>query len=301
MKWIKKGLFFSPRGEFPWMQSHASTPIADHIEDDIFRIYFTSRNSKNYSSIGYIEIDITSPQKILSISKTPVIYPGKLGTFDDTGAMTASIINHNEKKYLYYIGWNQSITVPFRWSIGLAISTDGGKNFSKISEGPIMERNHIDPYFVSSPTVIKEDKIWKMWYISGLGWQKNNDKLFIPYNIRYAESLDGINWERNGKFCMDFKDSTETRIGRASILKEAKKYRIWYSHAGKSYRIGYAESLDGIKWERKDELAGIDVSETGWDSEMIEYSYIFDHKGTKYMLYNGNNYGKTGIGYAIMD
>jgi len=132
-----------------------------------------------------------------------------------------------------------------------------------------MERNPIDPYFVSSPTVIKEDKIWKMWYISGLGWQKNNDKLFIPYNIRYAESLDGINWERNGKFCLDFKDSLETRIGRASILKNNEKYKIWYSHAGESYRIGYAESVDGIKWERKDELAGIDVSESGWDSEMI--------------------------------
>ena len=301
MKWIKQGLFFCPNAEFPWMKSHASLPIADHVEDDIYRIYFSCRNSKNYSSIGFVEIDINDPKKIHSISETPVISPGKLGSFDDTGAMTASIVNQNNKKYLYYIGWNQSTTVPFRWSIGLGISSDNGKTFSKFSDGPIMERNHIDPYFVSSPTVIFEDNIWKMWYISGIGWKKSNDDLIIPYNVRYAESTDGINWNRNGKFCMDFKNSTETRIGRASILKEDKKYKIWYSHAGKSYRIGYAESSDGIKWDRKDESVGIDVSEFGWDSEMIEYSYVFKHKEKKYMLYNGNNYGETGIGLAIME
>lgn len=298
MNWKKEGLFFCPKGEYPWMLSHASLPIADFVEDDIFRIYFSSRNSQNYSSIGYIEIDLKSPKNILTISENPIISPGKLGSFDDTGAMTASIVTHEAKKYLYYIGWNQSTTVPFRWSIGLAISTDDGISFQKFSEGPIMDRNYIDPYFVSSPTVIKEGNIWKMWYISGISWQKTDEKLYIPYNIRYAESSDGIHWNRNGKFCLDFKNSKETRIGRASVLKTDNKYQIWYSYAASSYRIGYAESDNGISWIRKDNLAGIDVSKSGWDSQMIEYSYVFKHKDEMYMLYNGNNYGETGIGLA---
>ncbi len=40
----------------------------------------------------------------------------------------------------------------------------------------------------------------------------------------------------------------------------------------------------------------IDVSESGWDSEMIKYPCVFEHEGQLYMLYNGNSYGKTGIG-----
>jgi hypothetical protein len=69
---------------------------------------------------------------------------------------------------------------------------------------------------------------------------------------------------------------------------------MWYSYRGKNYRIGYAESDDGLNWKRKDEDAGIDVS------EMIEYPFVFDHKGGRYMLYNGNGYGKTGIGLAVL-
>jgi hypothetical protein len=41
-----------------------------------------------------------------------------------------------------------------------------------------------------------------------------------------------------------------------------------------------------------------DVSEEGWDSEMMCYPYVFDHKGERYMLYNGNGYGKSGFGIA---
>jgi predicted GH43/DUF377 family glycosyl hydrolase len=76
---------------------------------------------------------------------------------------------------------------------------------------------------------------------------------------------------------------------------------MWYSYRGRSYRIGYAESDNGIEWVRKDEEVGIDVSESGWDSEMIEYPYIFDHEGQRYMLYNGNGYGRTGIGLAVLE
>jgi len=34
---------------------------------------------------------------------------------------------------------------------------------------------------------------------------------------------------------------------------------------------------------------------------MIEYPHVFDHKAKRYMLYNGNNYGKTGFGLAVLE
>ncbi|MFZ1077870.1 MAG: hypothetical protein WAN47_10625 [Nitrosotalea sp.] len=300
MKWVKKGLIFESKGEFEWMKSYASLPIADRIKDDLYRIYFSGRDSENRASIGYLEIDIKDPRKILKISEEPVVPLGKLGTFDDNGAMTGSLVTYEDKKYLYYVGWNLGGTVPFRWSIGLAISHDNGVSFKKYSDGPIIDRNTIDPYFAASPWVIREDNLWRMWYISGTHWERNNGEFKIPYHIRYAESRDGIHWERNGVICVDFKEN-ETRIGKACILKEDGIYKMWYSHATKQYRIGYSESRDGIHWERKDEQVGIDVSSTEWDSEMMEYSFVFKHNGTKYMLYNGNEYGKTGFGYAVME
>ena len=76
---------------------------------------------------------------------------------------------------------------------------------------------------------------------------------------------------------------------------------MWYSirFVEKLYRIGYAESLDGINWERKDSLVGIDVSENGWDSEMICYPSIIDVNHNRYLFYNGNNNGRNGFGYAL--
>jgi hypothetical protein len=52
---------------------------------------------------------------------------------------------------------------------------------------------------------------------------------------------------------------------------------------------------------RQDEASGIDVSQSGWDANMIEYPFVFDHAGRRYMLYNGNGYGATGFGLAVLD
>ena len=49
-----------------------------------------------------------------------------------------------------------------------------------------------------------------------------------------------------------------------------------------------------------DDLVGIDRAEDGWDSVMIEYPFVYEHRGRKYMLYNGNGFGETGIGYAVL-
>jgi hypothetical protein len=137
-----------------------------------------------------------------------------------------------------------------------------------------------------------------MWYVSGVKWL-NPD---LPrYNIKYAESTDGLHWERPGVTCIDFASPEENALARPCVMKEDGIYKMWYAYKGESYRIGYAESRDGFEWMRLDSEAGIDVSSTGWDSQMIEYAYVFNHKQKKIMLYNGNDYGKDGIGLAIAE
>lgn len=304
MKWIKKGLIIGPIRNLDWMVTHAALPFAERIDADRYSIYFSGRNSQNMSQVGYVEVDITKPQDILYITEKPVLELGPLGSFDDSGVFPSWIVNHEGKKYLYYIGWMQGKRVPYYASTGLAISSNGGKTFKKISKAPIIERNNVDPYMTLSLCVMIENGKWRMWYTSCLGWEIENNNLKSYYHIKYAESIDGINWERNGIVCIDFKSKEENAIARPCVTKVDDIYKMWYSYSGyggKSYRIGYAESNDGIHWERKDEEAGIDVSESGWDSEMVCYPFVFEHKGKKYMLYNGNSFGKAGFGYAILD
>jgi len=302
MKWKKLGRIFCPNNNFDWMVSYAAVPFAEHLYKDIFRIYFSCRDINNRSSIAYIEIDINNPNDILKLSNEPLLVPGPKGAFDDSGVMIACIIKIGRKRLLYYLGWFLGVTVPFRNSIGLAIAENNNLKFKKYSIVPILDHSETDPYSLSYVWVIKDVKL-KMWYGSNLRWGNESEEkdYGMEYVIKYAESKNGINWVRNGKVCIDFKSTDEYAISRPTVIKEEIIYKMWYSYRGKKYRIGYADSKDGINWIRKDEEVGIDVSKQGWDSEMIEYPHVIDHKGKRYMLYNGNDYGKTGFGLAVLE
>jgi hypothetical protein len=298
MRWMKRGRIFEPPGEFPWIASHAAVPIPYHLGADYFRIYFSGRDSLNRANLGYIEIDIKEPSRTLAWSAEPCLRVGNRGNFDDSGAMGDWIVRHGEDLYLYYTGWNRSVTVPFRNAIGLAISRDGGRTFLRHADGPILDRQIYDPCFVSNSCVLVDGLRWRMWYVSGLRWEVQGDALKHYYHIKYAESANGIQWDRRGTICLDFKNQNEYVISRPCVIQEDGIYKMWYSYRGKSYRIGYAESRDGIGWERKDDSAGIDVSDSGWDSEMIEYPHVIVHGQDKYMFYNGNGFGASGFGFA---
>jgi hypothetical protein len=307
MKWIKHGLVYATRGDHSWNRSHASVPTVDLVNDKIWRIYFATRDEQNRSFTTFMEVEAGNPQNILYEHTAPILPLGKLGAFDDCGVMPAWIINVGTKKYLYYIGWAQRKTIPFHNGIGLAISSDGGRSFERFAEGPLFGSTWKEPYFTSGPCVLIEGNLWRCWYLSCTGWKVIKDRPEAFYHLKYAESKNGIDWERNGIVAIDYKTDTEAGISRPSVLKEDGRYKMWYSYRDafdyrtdkkRSYRIGYAESGDGIQWTRMDEQAGIDVSADGWDSEMIEYPQVIAQGQRKYMFYNGNSFGATGFGFA---
>ena len=299
--WRKLGLIFAPQGKPSWMRSHAALPIADRLGPHSYALYFSPRDAEGRAHVARVELDAEHGFRVRAVAERPSVAPGSLGTFDDRGATLGCVVTHQGVKYLYYTGWTLGVTVPFYYAVGLALSEDEGRSYRKLALGPIMARNPVDPYLVASPFVRVENGIWRMWYVSGARWALEGGKPKHYYHIRYAESDDGIHWRREGIVCIDFKSPDEYAIARPCVLKDGDTYKMWYSYRGKSYRIGYAESDDGIHWQRMDEQAGIDVSPQGWDAEMIEYPFVFDHADRRYMLYNGNGYGKSGVGLAVWE
>ncbi|WNV05381.1 hypothetical protein RP726_02960 [Candidatus Methylospira mobilis] len=300
MKWRKLGRVFCANGQRAWMRSHAAVPIAEAIEGGLYRIYFSSRDSANRSHTGWIVIDLQQPQTLVELSATPVLSPGGLGLFDDSGAMASWLTRAGNRRYMYYIGWNLGVTVPFRNALGLAIS-EGGAPFVRYAAGAIIDRSLHEPHFCASCCVMKDGELWRIWYLSCTGWDLGQGGPVHRYHIKYAESDDGIYWRREGHVAIDYGNENEIAISRPSVLRDADGWKMWYSHRGASYRIGYAESVDGKHWLRQDHRAGIDVSLSGWDAEMIEYPFVFDHEGQRFMLYNGNDYGRSGFGLAVLD
>ena len=294
--WQKKGIIYKPQKVFFWNQSHAMLPTPMRLKKNIFRIFFASRNKKNQSHISFIDYDLKKNKIIYSHIK-PCLKPGKLGAFDDNGVVPSSIIKYQNKIFLYYVGWKPQSTTRYSLISGLAISKNNGLSFKRYSQAPILNPNSKEPYLIlTAPSVVKEKKNWKMWYVSCERWKNKN---YPIYNIKYAFSKNGKHWIQTGKVCIKLKKN-ERAVARPTVIKIKKKYCMWYckeNNVGK-YIIGFATSKNGLDWLRKDDYAGIAKSRKGWDSKMITYPSVIFHKNKYYMLFNGNNYGEDGFGIA---
>jgi predicted GH43/DUF377 family glycosyl hydrolase len=303
LNWRKIKHLFVADQQSDWMHSHASNAVFSPYDQSTGRIYFTCRDQQGKSHIASIDIDFENNFSLFNLTKQPILSPGQLGTFDDSGVVMACLQKVKEKTHLYYLGWNLKVTVPWLNTIGLAIKNDHTGEFEKFSQAPIMDRSHEDPFTISYPHIIFEDGIYRMWYGSNLSWGK--DQREMQHVFKYAESVDGIKWYRSNQIVLNLEHPNEYALSKPWVVKTNGSYEMWYSYRAcrdiETYRIGYATSSDGLNWVRKDHLAGIDVSEQGWDSEMISYSCVFSFNGKTYMLYNGNGYGKTGFGIAVLE
>ncbi|WP_027302922.1 hypothetical protein [Rudanella lutea] len=307
--WTKQGLIYKPDGSMPFSQTHAQVPFGFPMNDR-FRVYFSTRDKDVQSATSFVELDPNDLSKVVYVHDKPCLTKGAVGMFDETGAMPSWFLPVGDEIWLYYTGWNRSETAAYRLGIGLAISRDGGLTFERKFTGPLLDRYIFDQVWVAQPCVIRErDDYWRMWYLSCTKIEVINGQPEPFYDVKYAESKDGIHWERTGHVCVGYDEFTDA-IGRPTVYKDGDLYKMYFSYRNatnyrtdvqRSYRIGYAESADGINWERKDEKAGIERSADGWDSLMMDYCHIVQHQNQWVMFYNGNGFGASGFGWATAD
>lgn len=306
MKWLKKGRIFEPKGQTPWMKKYGILPTPYYIpEKEIIRIFFGTSAEDNICKITYIDVSANNPSEIIHLQKEPLLSEGEIGLFDEHGLNPSQVVIINNKPYLFYIGYQRMMSVPyllFASYVELNSSLDKAILRRKI---PLLDRTEQEPYIRSAITIIQESDTYFLWYVSAYKWELLNTELFknklMPnYHIKFAKTRNFIDFDIYEKPVIKAESEDEFGFGRPWCIKEGDTYKMWYSLRRKNipYRIGYAESMDGINWIRKDAEVGIDVSENGWDSEMICYPAVIKVKDKVYMFYNGNNNGATGFGYA---
>ena len=299
MSWRKLGRVFQPSGKLDWAKSHAANPIPEHVEGDTFRIYFSARDANNRSSIGYVVVELGDNIRVVEVPDEPVLRPGDLGMFDDCGASVGCILRVGEKRYLYYMGWNLAVTVPWKNALGLAVSDSIDGPFRRWSRFPIVPLDETDPYTISYPWVMRDGGRYRMWYGSNLRW--GPEKKDMMHVINYAESADALRWKKTNRIAIDSISPEENAICKPCVVKDADSYQMWFCSRGDKYRIEHAKSRDGYDWTRLGRDEGIDISTDGWDSDMIEYPCVFDHRGQRFLLYCGDGFGATGFGVAVQE
>lgn len=307
--WKPHGLCLSPKEiKSNWFATHVQVPVVDiHTGGDFWRIYFSGRNNKGQSRITFVDTERGNPQNILKICEHPICDFGQPGSFDDSGYMPTHIINTGERKFLYYIGWTQKVTVAYQNAVGIIeVKND---SYQKLFKGPILGMDKVDPFFVGTFMCIQEENYLKGYYLSTNEWSKNpyTDKLEPIYDIKTATSLDGIEWTKSGITAIPLKEN-EGGLASAAVIKLDDQYLMWYSKRGKylyrnkdskeSYDLGFAISNNGDNWTRLDDFHGLPNKRQEWESDMRGYPYIIQENETLYLFYNGNGFGQTGFGYA---
>jgi hypothetical protein len=316
VKWSKRGLLFDPtRFQLPnGCAEFAQSPQA-LVLDDVVRVYFSTRardaSGQYLSHIAYADFD-AAMERVLGTATAPVIALGETGCFDEHGIFPFNVVRHEGRTVAFTCGWSRRVSVPVETAIGFAVSEDDGKTFRRRGRGPVMGPTPREPFLVGDPFVLVSDRRWHMWYIYGTAWfdDPSEPGPARVYKIAQAVSSDGMSWQRDGAAIVADAIGEQECQALPTVFECGGRWHMYFcyrhatdfrSNSRRGYRLGYAWSEDLVRWTRDDRQAGIDVSASGWDSEMLCYPHVFRSGSQVYMLYNGNAFGRGGFGLAVMD
>ena len=294
--WEKLGNIYS--------RNHSQVPVVE-CRGSSWRVFYSDRIDGK-SIPKYFDI-AKKNFIILEDSQETISSLGKRGMFDWAGVMPTYHTKIDENtSYLYYIGWSNRIDVPYHNNLGLILTEDGGLSYKKFSRGPIFSTSHKEPGYIGTISVMQEEELFRGWYLSCREWIEHEGRVEPTYDIKYAYSKNGIDWIPTNDTCISL-NNDEGGISQSAVIKQDDTYHMWFSSRNRtnfrekenSYRIRHAISKDGITWLRSPGTDfGLEISQDGWDSEMVAYPYVIKEGNDLYMFYNGNGFGKTGIGLA---
>lgn len=305
VRWRKLGRVYVAQGERPWQQTHAYCPTPVALGEGRLRVFVAFLDAEKVGRVGYVDVDAGDPTRVLAVSDEPVLDIGEPGTFDDNGVTPLSVVRLPDGRLrLYYAGWQLGVRVRYYLFTGAAESDDDGESFTRVSQAPILDRSDGELHVRTGGHVRLDEDGFRMWYAGGGDWRTapGGGDAKPRYALREIRSADGLDWPRSGTVRLEPLGEDELGFGRPCVLRDAKSggWRMWYSlrTLSRGYRLGYAESADGEVWERRDADAGLDPSDSGWDSEMVCLSALHQGAETITLFYNGNGYGATGFGAA---
>lgn len=286
MKWDRLGLVFAARGKFNWAVSYALQPTPLGLADRI-RVFAGMRDLDGVSRVGWVDLDLTDPTKVLGCSALPSLDTGAPGAFDEFGVVPSIVFFEGSRIYLYYAGYQRGLKARFLVFGGLAVSDDLGVSFWRIRRTPIFERTDDDLLFRVPHCLIRDGK-YRFWYGGGDHFESGSEKSLLGYDIRYLESNSLLEMPSRGTVSVTMGIS-EYRLGRPRVIRRNDGYLMFYGFSTHScpYQLGVARSPDGLAWSRCDADLGLPLAASGWDSEMMTYPAFFEADCKSYLLYDG--------------
>ena len=302
MNWKRLGRIVEANPKLGWSQQFAAIPTVRILNEDVLRVYYYSMDNEFNGRISYVDVSSNNPTDIIFRSEKVLLDIGTPTSFDDGGVCPLQFLQHENGNWLYYLGVQRTTDVPYRYFAGVSKEQVDG-SFQRFQANPVLLPTKSEPDIRSAVSIVKEENLFRMWYVGASGWIEINGKSVPTYRIHHAVSTDGLNWEVDQHDCIQFQNEDEFGFGRPWVMKTDFGFEMYYSVRTKSmgYRLGYATSADGYTWERKDRELNFSVGSEDWENESVCYPCVVDVNGKRYLFYNGNQNGKTGFGVAVLE
>jgi predicted GH43/DUF377 family glycosyl hydrolase len=222
----------------------------------------------------------------------PVLDIGVSGAWDDSSAGVSCVLYHDNMYHMWYEGNMEN-------GIGYATSPDG-IFWTRDSANPVLTQGADtlwDGLSISNASVVFADNVYKMWY---MGLDDDHDS-----RIGSATSPDGIFWTKNSANpVLDLGQPGDWDSNEAMhpwVIYDNGTYKMYYNgHDGSEQRILYADSPDGLTWNK---FMGHPILEPGiagqWDENKLGPMTVVNHDSMYHMWYMAWNFShEFAIGHA---
>lgn len=225
----------------------------------------------------------------------PVLAPGPAGSWDDAEVGSPCVLDDGGTLRMWYTGRGSGGT-----AIGMATFNGTTQTWIKAG-GPVLSPGPGGPQSwdivgVSTPHVIREGNLYRMWYSGQL-------PVLAPFDvirIGYAESSDGVTWVKwaNNPLLLDVGATTVTS---PAVLRRVGTLHLWFDATQVVNPLGihHATSADGTAWSLDPENPVLRGVPQAWDSAGVRSPFVIEDGTTLKMWFAGRDAsGKTRIGYA---
>lgn len=322
--WAKKGQILAPGFAGTLSSNLLSAPSVVRLKNGRLRMYFWTREGRGEahtqegrSLLNYIYAAEASIDNLLEwklVKSEPMLKPSSTGNISDRGPSFPFVIQRRDGTWLmYYAVWG-SWAPPGELSnrTSLAISDDEGLTWKVLKEPllPLGAPGECDAGLTGSVCVLQTGpKKYDMWYTAGERYEMIGPIKRGIVHIGYATSEDGIHWVKNKANSpalsprLNKVKPFEAVVSKPCVLRIGNAYHMWFSvfsMEGRGYRLNYARSKDGLRWQRFADDEVLPLTPEGFDSKNQSYPNVIEVGDELWMFYAGDNFGSTGIGLATL-
>ena len=283
------------------MMAPAALPI---VSDNEIEVFIGGWNERSISSIYSVKINTETLQYVYGTAQLRLA-PGKPGNFDENGVFPASIIMDGPKWMLSYTGFQLGHQIPHYNFGGLASPNRQNQLLDRLSMAPFLDRADEGLSVRAGLTAVdlgsERKPNWISVYAAGSSFEKINGKLRPNYNI-FRQNCSPYDLTHSGELILSCLES-EHGVGRPYLQIYGELVLLFYTRRMRnfSYLPGLCVSSDrGSTFKRMDNLLlNLSPRLCEIDDEMQYFPSPLIHDDKLYVFYNGNEFGKKGMGIWI--